>query len=238
MLCKIAGWAQPVQQIVWRDFEAESVSPDGLHTENQNRPAGTSLTRPGQATSANPPARASAAMEQRSLELDRTRKLELAHARQEGVDEGLRQGREAAAGEVQNASDRLARTLQEVAQQRNKLRAEAEREIVKLSLAIAQRILFREISTDPDAIAGIVNAALQKLQKRNIARVKVYPAGAPAVRAALERTGNTPLIEVVPDPSLAIGGLLFETSQGDLDASIETQLQEIQRGFADRLVSR
>jgi flagellar biosynthesis/type III secretory pathway protein FliH len=29
--------------------------------------------------------------------------------------------------------------------------------------------------------------------------------------------------------------MLFETSVGELDASIETQLQEIQRGFADRL---
>jgi flagellar biosynthesis/type III secretory pathway protein FliH len=28
---------------------------------------------------------------------------------------------------------------------------------------------------------------------------------------------------------------LFETALGDLDASVETQLQEIQRGFADRI---
>jgi flagellar biosynthesis/type III secretory pathway protein FliH len=42
-------------------------------------------------------------------------------------------------------------------------------------------------------------------------------------------------IEVIPDPSRQPGALVFETERGNLDASIETQLLEIERGLTDRL---
>ena len=42
-------------------------------------------------------------------------------------------------------------------------------------------------------------------------------------------------IQIVVDPGLQLGDVIFETAQGDLDASIDTQLREIERGFADRL---
>jgi flagellar assembly protein FliH len=40
-------------------------------------------------------------------------------------------------------------------------------------------------------------------------------------------------INVVVDAALPPGSLIFETSRGQLDASVETQLDEIQRGFTD-----
>jgi len=42
-------------------------------------------------------------------------------------------------------------------------------------------------------------------------------------------------VELIPDPTLQCGDVMFETSHGTLDGSIEAQLQEIERGFADRL---
>jgi flagellar assembly protein FliH len=88
---------------------------------------------------------------------------------------------------------------------------------------------------DPESIQAIVYAALQKLQNREISRVRVYPAGVAAVRAAMERIGHRDAVEVNADAMLPPGGIFFETALGELDASIETQLQEIDRGFADRL---
>jgi flagellar assembly protein FliH len=84
----------------------------------------------------------------------------------------------------------------------------------------------------------VVYAALQRLQSREITRIRVFPAAVPAVRAALERNGGMAAIEIIADGLLQPGGLLFETSLGELDASVETQLQEIERGFTDRLQLR
>lgn len=168
-------------------------------------------------------------------ELERARQLDSARARQEGFEQGLQQGREQNASEVKNASARLAQLLQELVGLKQKMRRDVEVEAVKLSLAIARRILYRELTTDPDSIRGIVHAALEKLGRRDIVRVRVYPGAAQTVQTCLEEAGNSAAINVIADRSLLPGGLVFETAMGELDASIDTQLQEIQRGFADRL---
>src|SRR5690348_15999881 len=115
---------------------------------------------------------------------------ELAAARQKGFEDGMRRGREETAAQIQQTLDRLGETLRELALLKRKIRNEAEQELVQLSLAIARRILYRELATDPESIHGIVHAALQKLQNREIVRVRVYPAGAAEVRAAFERLPN------------------------------------------------
>jgi flagellar assembly protein FliH len=180
----------------------------------------------------------SAEFEKRIAELERLRQLEKAEAHHRGVEDGLRRGREEASNEVKKAFEQIAQALEELAKIKRTLRGEAEQEMVKLSLAVARRILYRELSTDPGSIEGIVHAALQKLQQREVTKVRVWPAAVPAVRAALERIGSRAGLDIAADPGLATGAILFETSMGDLDASIETQLMEIQRGFADRLAIR
>ena len=47
--------------------------------------------------------------------------------------------------------------------------------MVQLSLAIARRMLRRELAVDPDALHGLVLAALEKLQAQEICRVRVHP---------------------------------------------------------------
>jgi flagellar assembly protein FliH len=42
-------------------------------------------------------------------------------------------------------------------------------------------------------------------------------------------------VEVVADSSRSPGDVIFETERGYLDASVDSQLQEIERGLADRL---
>ena len=80
-----------------------------------------------------------------------------------------------------------------------------------------------------------IKVAIEKLQSRDLCRVRVHPDQAPAIRASFERFSNSHKVELVADPSLQIGDVMFETATGTLDASIESQLQEIDRGFADRL---
>jgi flagellar assembly protein FliH len=152
-----------------------------------------------------------------------------------GLREGEAAGRSRAAAEVQPVIDRLARSIEEMAGLRARLRAEAEGDLVQLSLAIARRVLRREIAIDPEALHGLILAALQKLQGQEIARVRVHPSHAGAVTACLRQNLNAEQIQVIADPSREIGAVIFETQRGNLDAGVESQLQEIERGLADRL---
>jgi flagellar assembly protein FliH len=130
---------------------------------------------------------------------------------------------------------RLARTIDELAAQRRRMRREAEEDVVKLAVAIGRRILHRELTIDPEALLGVVKAALTKLERRELVRVRVHPAELTMVKRHFEQLDPSGPVEVVADAALERGGVVFETSRGNLDASLDTQLLEIQRGLSDRL---
>jgi flagellar assembly protein FliH len=152
-----------------------------------------------------------------------------------GVREAEASARTRAAAEVQGTIEKLAHSIVELTQLRAKLRKQAEGDTVKLSLAIAKRVVRREVAVDPDAMRGLVIAAIEKLHAQEIYRVRASAAQAPAIAAILKQVAEHSKIEVIPDGSLAPGGIVFETNHGNLDASVDSQLQEIERGLTDHL---
>jgi len=167
------------------------------------------------------------------LEQDCEHRVREAHAA--GRREGEAAGRTQAAAELQSVIERLSRTIDELRQLRPQLRKEAESDMLRLSLAIARRVLRRELAIDPEALHGLVLAALEKLQGQEVCRVRVHPSHAASIAATLKGSVTGQAIEVTPDPSREPGAVIFETGRGNLDASVDSQLQEIERGLADRL---
>jgi flagellar assembly protein FliH len=172
----------------------------------------------------------------RLLETKLRQMEEQAPAKEQAIRQAARQEAEAAAAaQWKEALDRLSRALADLASLRHRLRREAEEDVVKLSVAIARRILRRELTLDPDALLGIVKAAVERIQLRETHRVRVRSEDAALVTAFLERIGSPHRIEVLADNALERGGLLFETQRGTMDSSVETQIEEIERGFTDLL---
>jgi flagellar assembly protein FliH len=152
---------------------------------------------------------------------------------QRGLAEGEVIGRRRAAAKVDPLLERLARTIADLAACRDRFRKESEKDLVGLSLAIARRVLRRELIAEPDAILGLVKVALEKISLREVHRVRLHPEDAPVVRRHLAQIQAPAGIEIEADSSLERGAVIFETSRGSLDASAETQLAQIERGFAD-----
>ncbi len=152
-----------------------------------------------------------------------------------GLREGEAAGKSRAAAEIQPVIERLARSIEEMGALRAQFRKEAESDMVRLSLAIARRILRRELAVDPDAMHGLVLGALEKLQSQEICRVRVHPSHAAQVTACLRKSVPASSVEVVADSAREPGSVIFETEHGNLDASVDSQLQEIERGLIDRL---
>jgi flagellar assembly protein FliH len=154
---------------------------------------------------------------------------------------GRREGetaRQKLEAEVRTAVERLALTTAEVAAARSDAIRRAETDIVQLSIEIARRVLHREVSVDREALSALVRAALDKLASQQVCRVRVHPDQESMVRAAPGQLGRGGEVEVMSDATQSRGGALFETENGALDASVETQLQEIERGLVDRLQER
>src|ERR1035437_4104141 len=109
-----------------------------------------------------------------------------------------------------------ARSIEEMGSLRARFRREAEADLIELSIAIARRVLRRELAVDPEALHGLVLAALEKLQSQEIRRVKVHPSHAAMVAACLREAGGS-AVEVVPDAAREPGAVVFETERGNLD---------------------
>lgn len=159
-------------------------------------------------------------------------------ARQQGRSEGEAAGLTRAAQRLDPAIANLAAVTRELSEQRARLRAEAEEDTVKLAVAIARRVLHRELATDPEAILGLVKAAFQKLNARETHRLRVSPADATILHENRARLEFPPRVEIAADASLQPGSAEFETSRGELDASVDTQMAEIERGLADLMKKR
>jgi flagellar assembly protein FliH len=111
-----------------------------------------------------------------------------------------------------------------------------EREVVRLALAIAERILHREAQLDPLLLAGAVRVALGQLAETTEVRLKV-PASQQELWAEMIRLmPGLPLRpEVCADERLEACDLMLESTLGSVDLGVRAQLGEIERGFFDLL---
>jgi len=176
--------------------------------------------------------------ETRILEIQQEAEARVRAAYNQGLAAGEAAARERAQQKLDPVLHGLNTIIAELATMRKHVRAEAEDDAVKLAIAIARRVLYRELATDPDAILGLVKAAFSKLNARETHRLRVSPSDAAVIQEHRAKLQIPPGLEIAPDGSLTPGSAIFETSRGDLDASIETQLSEIDRGLTDALKRR
>jgi flagellar assembly protein FliH len=215
MSSKLHRGGVQMEPIGWRSV--------GLHDENRvaEQPAGSGFV---------PPAASEGGRRARPGD-DIEEKIRTAHL------QGLKEGRASAGREmsaqIEAMNVRLARAIEEMSGMRQRFRHEAEEDVVALALAIARRILHRELTMAPDALLGLVKAALEKIEAREVHRVRIRPEDAPMVKQFLEKMGLPQKVEVISDPGLERGAAILDSSHGALDASVETQLEEIERGLAD-----
>jgi flagellar assembly protein FliH len=154
-------------------------------------------------------------------------------AYQQGFQDGQNAAQQELGGRLDAMTIRLARTIEELSGLRQRYRHEAEEDVIALAMAIARRILHRELTVAPEALLGLLKAALEKIEVREVHRVRVRPEDAPLVQQHLEKMGLPQRVELIADPGLERGSAILDSSRGGLDVSVETQLAEIERGFAD-----
>ena len=170
---------------------------------------------------------------QRDVEEEIKRLLE--QARAEGLEQGLAAARSETEQQIPSVLENIARAQAQLAQVRERVSLETARELVQLARTVAARVIHRELVIDPSALAGLIRAAYLKVQSREIARVRMHPAIESVVARTLEQCGGPTGVVLMADPAMREGELLFETAQGTLDASLETQLAELERALLDKV---
>lgn len=186
-------------------------------------------------------ARPSADIAQLQGKLDEMNSL-MEQRTREAWEQGRRAGDTAARknldDQVRTAVEGLAGTVAEVSATRSETIRRAEADTVRLAIEIARRVLHRELSLDSSALEALIKAAISKLQGQEIFRVRVHPDQEKLMRDCLQQQGRGSGVEVVSDATQSKGGVSFEISRGTLDASVDTQLREIENGLVDQMRKR
>jgi flagellar assembly protein FliH len=120
-------------------------------------------------------------------------------------------------------------------QERDHYLQKVEHEVVKLSLAVAARILRREAQMDPLLLTGAVRVALGQLSQSTQVRLRVPLAELDLWSEAITLVPNMALKPaVIAGEGMRLGDCVIETELGSVDLGIRAQLGEIERGFFDR----
>ncbi len=160
--------------------------------------------------------------------------------RQEGFSQGraagIAEGRESFAREAALLAGALRVAARGIAARQEELAAAAERDLVRLAVAIAEKIVKAEIRNGRPVAAAALRRAVELAARRRRLKVLVHPddmavveACLPALRADFADIGA---VEMEASGAVSRGGCVVTTEEGAVDADLRTQLEEIERGLA------
>ncbi len=157
----------------------------------------------------------------------------------DGEKKGFEQGSCAGTALAEKRLDPLLGSLSQMLSELQTLRrqtcADLESELVELALAVARKIVGREVDANPDRIADIIRNAIRRvpdapritirlnpsdLRHLNETRPQLLAGLAGAQRASFET-----------DAGIDLGGCFIETDAGDVDARIQHQLEVVDAAF-------
>ncbi len=153
-------------------------------------------------------------------------------AYEKGFAQGEKDGLELGQKRFETVLDSFRQILMELDRLHQDLYKEHEMEMVKLIFAITRKILRHDLPMPEGVVKESLRAAFQYvIEPRKIA-VHLNPKDHQYLLSHPDdlpcgRNEEAKGIKIVPDPSITRGGCFLETSFGDIDATLEGQLDQI-----------
>lgn len=167
------------------------------------------------------------------LKASLAREVQLARqqAYAEGLAEGIEKGRALHRQEQRQPIESLAALLAEAARIKQALLAEAEGQLLDLALAVAEKVIHLEVTTNREVIQGVLREAIRQIADRSGMKIRIHPEDFRYMMEiksdflqTIDGIGN---VVFEADNGIARGGALIETLYGEVDARIDQQFREV-----------
>jgi flagellar assembly protein FliH len=163
----------------------------------------------------------------------------LAKGREDGLAQGAAEGLAAARTEH---AERLATIEHAFAEEfvrwmgtRDEVMRGAERELAGVAIAMAESIVREHVRVQPDVVARAVEAAIGLFARATRVTIEVAPEDAPLVAEAMPQLAAAlpegAAVSIVQRAGIARGGCVIRSSEGSVDARIETQFRRLREGL-------
>ncbi|AWB44294.1 flagellar assembly protein FliH [Paenibacillus sp. CAA11] len=155
----------------------------------------------------------------------------------EGFHDGYEEGKAQAAANLQQKIDEMMseaqRVLSEAHVAKDQIIQEAEPFLVELSCAIAEKVIDRQLTNEPDYVIELIKENLGRKREQGILTLCVAPSQFAFVQASREELSlvidSQAELQILPDSSVKDMGCVIRSAYGSVDARIDTQLSEIKK---------
>ncbi len=160
----------------------------------------------------------------------------LAEAFGRGVEEGQRiagmEFRETLSRMRGEEHQRQSGLFAAIADQMKVLQKMVERDAYRFALAVAERIIRRDVTLADDIVITQIKEAIQRIVGVESIKLRVHPSDEEVVRAHrtvfLSSLDNLRDVVIETDEGMERGGCIIESASGNVDARISTQLRQIE----------
>ena len=154
--------------------------------------------------------------------------------KESAAKEGYQNGLDAAKADIEEVKN----TITEFLNAKQEVFDVVSPYVLEISLDIAKKIIKKELEQDPSIILDNIQQLLKQLSKEETKiMLKVNPVQVSLIKSEVpEMMNNAGLdakIMVIPDKEITEGGCLLTTSNGVIDATIETQLSVISEALKE-----
>lgn len=109
-------------------------------------------------------------------------------------------------------------------------------DILEISVDIAKKIIKKELDLDPQVLLNTIVEVLRTITKsESKITIRVRPQSVQFIKDTIPNItyqyGIDSKINIVSDPSIEDGGCIFQTNNGIVDASIDTQIEIIKKAL-------
>ena len=159
----------------------------------------------------------------------------LAEGKAQGLNDGEHTGFEQGTKKIEPLISSIKKALIQLNAIREETYQQIEKQVVELALAIARKVICREISTDKETVVCVAREALAKVDDPGKINIKMNPSDLQFINETQYQLSN--LIADVnnvtfeAEESVQSGGCVIETDLGEIDARIEKQLQAVEESF-------
>ncbi len=151
--------------------------------------------------------------------------------RLEAQETGREEGRAEATSHIEEAME----TLNQATKERKKIVQDAENEVLRLAIKVAEQIIRSEVSLHRDVCLNIVAEAIARISDREQIIVKVHREDAEYLKRYKDRLAGmldgVKSFSIIEDSSIEPGGCVIETNLGFVDAKISTKLKSIEESL-------
>lgn len=149
--------------------------------------------------------------------------------REQARVEGRGAGYEEGAAEVSTAVAALGEAVRGVESLRADVVQTIEGDAIELALELAGKILGGALKARPELVLEVVQGALLRVSDRRKITILVNPADLETVKSAIgeltAQGSGVELCDLQADERVGVGGAIVRTDEGEVDASVRTQLE-------------